>query len=359
MLIYGIIFISSVSLSTLRLSSSNNVASLPKFLSPAAIAKISHQNCGPPMISEDDVEKSIIGLDWSRNTIDAKSQIDCTESNDVDIIPQQFKVVRNVPQPKNKFNAFKVILAGAPAAGKGTQCEVIQTNFGLVHLSTGDILRNAVQQGTLLGLLAKPYMDAGHLVPDELVIELILSRLKEHDCETRGWLLDGFPRTKSQADALHNSGILPDVFLLLDVPEDILVERVTGRRTDPTTGKIYHMTFNPPENEEIASRLIQRSDDTAEKIIVRYREFQSHIDAIKSSYEDKMVLIDGSLKPSDVTKSVVAELDSAILKKRDSFSDEGLSSEVPSDVTFALGIIAFSELLDKEFIVTESSTVNA
>lgn len=354
MLTDGFLFLSFISLSALHLSLSNNVASLPKFLSPAALAKISHQNCGPFITCEDELEKAAIGLDWSRIIIDAKSQI---ESNDKDTITQQIKAVRNVPQPKNKFNAFKVILAGAPAAGKGTQCEVIQTNFGLVHLSTGDILRNAVEEGTLLGLMAKPYMDAGHLVPDDLVIELILSRLKDNDCETRGWLLDGFPRTKSQADALHNSGILPDVFLLLDVPEDILIERVTGRRTDPLTGKIYHLTFNPPENDEVASRLVQRSDDTAEKVIVRYREFQSHIGAIKSSYEDKMVLIDGSLKPSDVTKFVVAELDSAILKKRDSFSDGGSPEEISSDISIALGVIAFPALLKEEFIVTESSTV--
>lgn len=211
-------------------------------------------------------------------------------------------------------SAPKIIIAGAPAAGKGTQCEIIKLNYGLVHLSTGDILRAAVKQGTALGLQAKEFMDNGQLVPDALITGVICDRLKEKDCMTNGWLLDGFPRTKSQAEALSSAGMVPDCFLMLDVPEDILVERVTGRRTDPATGKIYHMKFNPPENDEIASRLVQRSDDTAEKIIVRYREFQSHIEAVKSCYVDKMVRVDGSAAQADVSKCVAEIIDKAAAK---------------------------------------------
>ena len=211
--------------------------------------------------------------------------------------------------------AAKVIIAGAPAAGKGTQCEMIKSEFGLVHLSTGDILRASVQQGTPLGLKAKAFMDGGQLVPDELIIGVICDRLKESDCETNGWLLDGFPRTKSQADALSAAGMVPDCFVMLDVPEAVLVERVTGRRTDPVTGKIYHMKFNPPTDDIVSSRLVQRSDDTAEKIIVRYREFQSHIDAIKSCYEDKMVRVDGSIAQSEVSGLVSSILENASSRK--------------------------------------------
>ena len=218
---------------------------------------------------------------------------------------------------------------------------MIKTNFGLVHLSTGDILRDAVKQQTVLGLLAKPFMDGGHLVPDDLVIELILDRLREHDCETRGWLLDGFPRTKSQADALKNSGILPDVFLLLDVPENILLERVTGRRTDPATGKIYHMTFNPPENDEVASRLVQRSDDTAEKITVRYKEFQSHVEAIRSFYVDKMVRVDGSISQSDVSKSVFDLLLSVIAEKASRSAAAGSNDSFKKAGTFTSFLLIF------------------
>lgn len=359
MLYGGALLISVIFLISSTLITSNtphHVVNLPKFLSPAALSRICHLGSGSSVISEDDVEKTATGLDLNHFVFpvnENKSDLDLKEFALKDGSHQDRNTIRTTQKQKTKFSTFKVILAGAPASGKGTQCEVIQKNFGLVHLSTGDILRNAVKQQTLLGQMVKPYMDAGHLVPDDLVIELILNRLTEHDCETRGWLLDGFPRTKSQADALRNSGIIPDVFLLLDVPEEILVERVTGRRTDPVTGKVYHMKFNPPENEEIASRLIQRSDDTAEKIIVRFGEFQSHIEAIKFSYEEKMVRIDGSLRPSEVTKSVVAELDNAILNKRDWTSDGSpLNSSI--DDSTSLNLI-FPELLKVKTCSTETS----
>jgi adenylate kinase len=214
-----------------------------------------------------------------------------------------------------KSAPLNIIIAGAPAAGKGTQCESIVSQFGVIHLSTGDILRAAVKAQTPLGVEAKGFMDAGQLVPDSLIIGVICDRLKESDCAEKGWLLDGFPRTKSQADALSAAGMVPDCFVLLDVAEDVLVERVTGRRTDPDTGKIYHMKFSPPESEEIASRLVQRSDDTAEKIIVRYREFQSHIDAIKSSYSDKTVWVDGAAKKEDVSSAVLGAIGKVVDKK--------------------------------------------
>ena len=116
------------------------------------------------------------------------------------------------------------------------------------------MLRAAVKEGTELGKQAQAVMEAGQLVPDELIIGVVVDRLNQSDCVEKGWLLDGFPRTKPQADALSAAGMVPDCFLLLDVPQEVLVERVTGRRTDPETGKIYHLTFNPPENEEIAAR---------------------------------------------------------------------------------------------------------
>mmetsp|Transcript_23464 Transcript_23464/g.21337 ORF Transcript_23464/g.21337 Transcript_23464/m.21337 type:complete len:281 (-) Transcript_23464:24-866(-) len=202
----------------------------------------------------------------------------------------------------------KIIIAGAPAAGKGTQCEIITQSFGVIHLSTGDILRAAVKQGTDLGIKAKAFMDAGQLVPDDLIIDVICDRLKQQDCIESGWLLDGFPRTRAQAEALSSAGLIPDSFLLLDVPEDILVERVTGRRTDPVTGKIYHLKFSPPNDQEVISRLVQRSDDTAEKIVVRYREFQSHIDSVRSFYEDKIIAVDGSKPKNDVSQLIISAL---------------------------------------------------
>jgi len=232
--------------------------------------------------------------------------------------------------PVSADESMKIIIAGAPAAGKGTQCEVIQDKFGVVHLSTGDILRAAVKEGTELGLKAKAFMDGGQLVPDELIIDVICDRLKQDDCVCQGWLLDGFPRTEKQAKALTSAGMVPDAFVLLDVEEDVLVERVTGRRTDPETGKIYHMKFSPPENEEIAGRLVQRSDDTAEKIVIRYREFQSHIDSIKSSYADKTIWVDGAMSKDDVTKCVIESLEGVRQSKSDDSSDNDDSSSSSS-----------------------------
>ena len=139
---------------------------------------------------------------------------------------------------------LKIIIAGAPASGKGTQCEVIKADYNVVHLSTGDILRAAVKAGSELGAEAKSYMDSGNLVPDELITGVVCDRLSQPDCEYQGWLLDGFPRTSAQAEALSRAGYDPDAFILLDVPQQCLVERVTGRRTDPETGKIYHTTVS-------------------------------------------------------------------------------------------------------------------
>eukprot|EP01038_Epipyxis_sp_PR26KG_P009956 gene9956-13389_t len=273
--------------------------------------------------SDDTAEKIIVRFKEFQSHIDNVKSSYADKMVCIDGCTPQAEVTNNVlsnlkaVKSKNTINklesadisqAMKVIIAGAPAAGKGTQCEVITKEFNLVHLSTGDILRAAVKEGTELGKKAKEYMDSGKLVPDELITGVICDRLKQEDCQTRGWLLDGFPRTESQAAALTNAGMIPDCFLLLDVKEDVLVERVTGRRTDPVTGKIYHLKFNPPENDEIASRLIQRSDDTAEKIIVRFKEFQSHIDNVKSSYADKMVCIDGCKSQSEVKSEVLKVL---------------------------------------------------
>jgi adenylate kinase len=130
-----------------------------------------------------------------------------------------------------KPTAPKIIIAGAPAAGKGTQCEIIKRELGVVHLSTGDMLRAAVNEQSELGMKAKSYIDEGKLVPDDLIINVVVERLQMPDCQSKGWLLDGFPRTRAQADALTRLGIEVDQFVLLDVPEEVLVERVTGRRT--------------------------------------------------------------------------------------------------------------------------------
>lgn len=210
---------------------------------------------------------------------------------------------------------LKIIIAGAPASGKGTQCEKIKEKYGVVHLSTGDMLRAAVSAESEVGKSAKEYMDAGKLVPDDVIIGVVRDRLKESDCVEKGWLLDGFPRTAAQAEALAEAGISADCFLFLDVPDEILVERVVGRRTDPETGKIYHMKFSPPENDEIAARLVQRSDDTEEKVKVRLEQFHANVEAVKDTFTNIRVNIDGNGSPSDVATAVDAALKKKVEEK--------------------------------------------
>ena len=148
----------------------------------------------------------------------------------------------------------RLIISGAPASGKGTQCEKIIEEFKVPHLSTGDMLRAAVKAGSPLGKEAKAYMDAGKLVPDSLVINLVKEKLASPECVNGGWLLDGFPRTGEQAKALQQANINPDKVILLDVPDSALIERVTGRRSDPVTGTT---PFNTAAAAATSSVLLQ------------------------------------------------------------------------------------------------------
>jgi len=142
----------------------------------------------------------------------------------------------------------------------------------------------------------------------------VKDRLAEEDCQRKGWLLDGFPRTQAQAKALEDAGIVADCFIFLSVPDEVLVERVVGRRTDPVTGKIYHMTFSPPDDKEILERLEQRSDDTEEKVKVRLEQFHANVDAVKDSYTDIGVTIDGNQSPAVVSEQLFAAIDKLLVK---------------------------------------------
>uniref|UniRef100_A0A061QXW6 adenylate kinase n=1 Tax=Tetraselmis sp. GSL018 TaxID=582737 RepID=A0A061QXW6_9CHLO len=198
----------------------------------------------------------------------------------------------------------RVIISGAPASGKGTQCEKIVEELGLAHISAGDLLRAEVKAGTEAGKKAEGYMKAGELVPDEVVITMVKNRLAEDDAQTKGWLLDGYPRSGSQAEALKEAGIEADVFLLLEVPDEILIERVVGRRLDPETGKIYHMTYFPPP-EEVKDRLIQRSDDNEEAAKNRLATHARNVNAVLSYYEDRIVRIDGNRSKDEVFADIM------------------------------------------------------
>jgi len=203
---------------------------------------------------------------------------------------------------------INVVIAGAPASGKGTQCEKIVEMLELVHISTGDMLRKAAEdESDELGQQAKAHMEAGELVPDELIIGLVAQRLNQDDCKRKGWLLDGFPRTEQQAKEMEKLFLSPTKAILLDVPDDVLVERVTGRRLDPETGKIYHMKFSPPEGEEaeaITARLTQRADDTEEALRTRLKGFAANKAAISSAFRDIIKHVDGNRDPKAVWEDI-------------------------------------------------------
>ncbi|KAG1363998.1 putative adenylate kinase 5, chloroplastic [Cocos nucifera] len=189
---------------------------------------------------------------------------------------------------------LKVMISGAPASGKGTQCQMIVEKYGLVHISTGDLLRAEVSQGTEIGKKAKEYMDNGMLVPDDIVTDMVISRLSQHDVKEKGWLLDGFPRNPSQAQSLERIKIRPDIYIVLDVPDEILIDRCVGRRLDPVTGKIYHRKYFRPETEEVSARLITRSDDTQEKVKSRLETHKRNAEATLPTYLDLLKKVDGN-----------------------------------------------------------------
>lgn len=201
-----------------------------------------------------------------------------------------------------------VVIAGPPAAGKGTQCEKIKEKFGYVHISTGDILRANVKEGTELGKKAEEYMTAGKLVPSELIVDLVKDRLAKPDVAEKGCLLDGFPRAPDQAKAMTDAGIEVDKFILIEVPDDTLVERGCGRRLDPETGEIYHLKFKPPP-AEIVDRLVHRSDDQEESIRNRLAIYHEQVNGILPFFESVVCKIDGLPKPSEVTEKVFAALE--------------------------------------------------
>jgi len=210
---------------------------------------------------------------------------------------RQSKIVRQARGGDAK--GALVVIAGPPAAGKGTQCEKIKEQYGFVHISTGDILRENVKNGTELGLKAKGFMDSGALVPSELIVDLVKDRLTQDDVKEKGCLLDGFPRAPDQAQAMVDAGIKVDKFLLIEVPDDTLVERGCGRRLDPETGDIYHLKFKPPP-EDVVERLVHRSDDQEEAIRSRLKIYHEQIDGITPFFKDQVYRLDGTSKPDEV-----------------------------------------------------------
>lgn len=212
---------------------------------------------------------------------------------------------------------MRIILLGAPGAGKGTQAQFLMGKYGIPQISTGDMLRSAIKAGTELGLAAKKVMDEGKLVSDEIIIGLVKERVAEADC-TKGFLLDGFPRTIPQADAMKENGIDVDHVIEFDVPDEVIVERMGGRRVHPSSGRVYHVTFNPPKEEGkddvTGEDLVVRPDDeeaTVRKRLGVYHEqtkplvdyYQGEADGGNCKYHK----LDGT-QPVDTVSAALAEL---------------------------------------------------
>jgi adenylate kinase len=184
---------------------------------------------------------------------------------------------------------MRLILLGAPGAGKGTQAAYITEKFSIPQISTGDMLRAAVKAGTALGREAKKYMDAGGLVPDDVIIGLVKERIRQSDC-ARGFLFDGFPRTIPQADAMKNAGANLDYVIEIDVDDVEIIKRLSGRRVHPASGRTYHVTFNPPKTEGrddvTGEPLVQRDDDKEETVRKRLDVYHAQTKQLVDYYSD-------------------------------------------------------------------------
>ena len=209
---------------------------------------------------------------------------------------------------------MRMILVGPPGAGKGTQAARLVDKFRIPHISSGDMLRAAVKEGTPLGQEADRHMKLGHLVPDDVVIGMIIDRIGKEDC-AKGFMLDGFPRTRPQAEALDaaltTAGYKLDAVALIEVPDALLEERAVGRRNDPETGTIYHLKYNPPP-ADIADRLVHRKDDTKEAVNTRVQKYHSETAPIIPYYEGKGILkrVDGVGTPDEIAQRITAILKS-------------------------------------------------
>lgn len=220
---------------------------------------------------------------------------------------------------------MRLILLGAPGAGKGTQAQFICEKFSIPQISTGDMLRAAVKAGTDLGIAAKKIMDAGGLVSDDIIIGLVKDRLTQPDC-SKGYLFDGFPRTIPQAQAMKDAGVPIDYVLEIDVPFDAIIDRMSGRRVHPASGRTYHVKFNPPKvegkDDMTGEALIQRDDDKEETVRKRLQVYNDQTRplveyysswAVQSSLSDKVKApayrkVNGTGSVDNITASIFAVL---------------------------------------------------
>ena len=213
---------------------------------------------------------------------------------------------------------MKVLLLGAPGAGKGTQAQFITREFGIPQISTGDMLRAAIKAGTPLGLEAKKIMDAGGLVRDDIIIGMVKGRIAQNDCQN-GFLFDGFPRTLAQAEAMVAAGVDLDAVVEIDVPDAAIVERMSGRRVHLPSGRTYHVKYNPPKvagkDDETGEDLVQRDDDKEETVKKRLAVYHEQTEVLVDFYSKltgehapRYIKVDGTQPVETVKENVITAL---------------------------------------------------
>ena len=217
---------------------------------------------------------------------------------------------------------MRIILLGGPGAGKGTQAGFIKSHFDIPQISTGDMLRAHVKQGTELGLAAKKIMDEGGLVSDDIIIGMVKERIAEPDC-AKGFLFDGFPRTLAQADALKEAGVFIDAVVEIDVPDEEIIKRMSGRRVHLASGRTYHVVFNPPKvegvDDETGEPLIQRDDDREETVKARLQVYHDQTEPLIGYYSSwaeqggegapRYIKIHGIGQVDDIRAQIIAGLE--------------------------------------------------
>ena len=196
---------------------------------------------------------------------------------------------------------MKLLLLGAPGAGKGTQAEILSAKLGIPTISTGNILRAAIKEGTPIGLEAKGYMDVGKLVPDSVIIGIVAQRLQQPDCQ-KGFILDGVPRTIGQAEALDAQGVTFDHVISIEISDEEIVERMAGRRVCQSCGAPYHVKAKPPKQEGVCDScggaLVQREDDKAETVLNRLTVYHNETEPLKGYYQGKGILVPVANQPT-------------------------------------------------------------